>query len=71
MTIKKVKLAVRAPGKNEAAPEFEDDEMDGDDIEPPHAAIEELEDDSAEPLPEWKVTAWTDLVATLFRPQDR
>lgn len=53
----------------EAASELEDD--DDSVSEAPHAAIEELEEDSAEPLPEWKVTAWTDLIATLYRPQDR
>jgi ribonuclease E len=55
----------------EAAPELEDDDEEGEDVSPPHAAIEELDDDSTEPLPDWKVTSWTDLVATLFRPQDR
>ena len=47
---------------------FEDDEEE---VSAPHAAIEELEEESAEPLPEWKVMAWNDLLATLYRPQDR
>jgi hypothetical protein len=34
-------------------------------------ALAEEEEESTEPLPEWKVTAWTDLIATLYRPQDR
>jgi hypothetical protein len=54
----------------EAAAELEDEDGD-EEIAPPHAAIEELEDESTEPLPEWKVMAWTDLLATLYRPQDR
>lgn len=45
----------------------EDDEED----ERPVGIEEELEDDSAEPLPDMKVVAWTDLIATLYRPQDR
>ena len=50
-------------------PEESDDEVE--EIIPAVALAEEGEEESAEPLPEWKVTAWTDLVATLYRPQDR
>ncbi len=53
----------------EAAGELEDDDDENDAQLP--AAEQELEDDSTEPLPEWKVVAWTDLIATLYRPQDR
>jgi hypothetical protein len=51
----------------EAASEFDDDDDEG----PPAVADADLEDESAEPLPDWKVMAWTDLIATLYRPQDR
>lgn len=54
----------------EAASELDDDSED-EDAALPHAAIDEIEDDSTEPLPDWKVVAWTDLVATLYRPQER
>ena len=53
----------------EAAAELDDEDMDEE--EPAPAAIEELDEDSTEPLPDWKVVAWTELVATLYRPQDR
>lgn len=62
-----------APVEFDAAP-IEDAAEDDDEVEeivPEFAGVEEMEDDSTEPLPEWKVTAWTDLVATLYRPQDR
>jgi len=55
----------------EEAPEPVDDEDEEEEDVTPHAAIEELEEESTEPLPEWKVMAWTDLLATLYRPQDR
>jgi len=55
----------------EAADEMEDDMADGEGPAPPALAEESIEDDSTEPLPEWKVVAWTELVATLYRPQDR
>jgi len=50
----------------EAAAEMDEEE---DDDEPTTAPTldEEMEDESSEPLPEWKVVAWTDLVATLHR----
>jgi hypothetical protein len=54
---------------DEAAQELEEE---AEEVPGPAAAIdEEIDEDNAEPLPEWKVTAWTDLVATLYRPQDR
>jgi ribonuclease E len=52
------------------APELQDDEEEVEEIIPAVALAQE-EDESTEPLPEWKVTAWTDLIATLYRPQDR
>ncbi len=55
----------------EAADEMEDDSAEGEGPAPPALADESIEDDSTEPLPEWKVVAWTELVATLYRPQDR
>jgi hypothetical protein len=55
----------------EAADEMEDDMAAGDGPAPPALAEASIEDDSTEPLPEWKVVAWTELVATLYRPQDR
>ena len=55
----------------EAADELEDDMAEGEGPAPPALADESIEDDSTEPLPEWKVVAWTELVATLYRPQDR
>jgi len=35
----------------------------------PAAIEEELEADVAEPQPQWNVVSWTDLVATLYRPE--
>ncbi len=54
----------------EAEPEASEEE-EVEEIVPDVALAQEMEDESAEPLPEWKVTAWTDLIATLYRPQDR
>lgn len=50
-----------------------DMDADEDEVEEivPEIALAEEEEESTEPLPEWKVTAWTDLIATLYRPQDR
>jgi hypothetical protein len=50
--------------------ELEGDEDEIEEIIPEIAIVEE-EEESTEPLPEWKVTAWTELIATLYRPQDR
>jgi hypothetical protein len=76
---------VEEPGSDETADAAMDEEspaeivgeagaeLEEDDMEVPTAAAidEELDEDDAQPLPEWKVTSWTDLVATLYRPQDR
>jgi hypothetical protein len=61
-------VSAEAAGEAETGP-GEEEEVE--EIVPDVALAEEIEDESAEPLPEWKVTAWTDLVATLYRPQDR
>ena len=64
-------MAEESPAEivGEAAAEL-DDEFDGDERAAPATLDAELEDNSTEPLPEWKVMAWTDLLATLYRPQD-
>jgi len=53
----------------ESAADFEDDDEEDEDDHSPHDELGE--DESAEPLPDMKVMAWTDLLATLYRPQER
>lgn len=55
----------------ESADDFEESQDEVEEIVPELALVEDEEEESTEPLPEWKVTSWTDLIATLYRPQDR
>ncbi len=50
----------------DAAEEIESDDDDSEG-EAPALLAEDLQDSSTEPLPDWKVVAWTDLIATLHR----
>jgi hypothetical protein len=58
-----------APGSDEAAEAPGPEEVADDKPAVPAAIEEELEADVAEPQPQWNVVSWTELVATLYRPE--
>jgi hypothetical protein len=57
------------PGLDEAAEAPGPVEVAEDKPAVPAAIEEELDAEAAEPQPQWNVVSWTDLVATLYRPE--
>ena len=55
----------------ESVSEFDESEDEVEEIVPDVGLAAPIEEELTEPLPEWKVTSWTELIGTLYRPQDR